>query len=147
MARPKNLPYMTSLNLLNLTNLTNYPILHNATWSLMPTKIPSYIPKFNRKSSEDLVNHFMTFHLWFSSKSISDDSIQLRLFQSTLIGPLEKWYIKDKPGSHATFTSLGNDFLSFFELPLHHDTSLEILSCFPKTTSTHIVDHIHEWHR
>jgi hypothetical protein len=30
----------------NLTKLTNDPILHDATWPAMPTKLPSDIPKF-----------------------------------------------------------------------------------------------------
>jgi hypothetical protein len=46
----------------------NEPILwlniHDVTWPNMPTKLPSYIPKFEGKPGEDLTNHVMTFHLW-----------------------------------------------------------------------------------
>jgi hypothetical protein len=34
---------------------------------------------------------------------------------------------------------------SFFQLPVHHDTGLELLSDFKQSTSIHISDHIHEW--
>jgi hypothetical protein len=36
--------------------------------------------------------------------------------------------------------------LSFFQLPVHHDIGLELLSGFKQTNSIHIFDHIHEWH-
>ena len=36
--------YLASLNILDLTKLTNDPILHDATWPAMPTKLPSNIP-------------------------------------------------------------------------------------------------------
>jgi hypothetical protein len=87
----------------------------------------------------------MTFHLWFSSNNIMDDSIHLRLFQRTLTGFSAKWYVDEKSGSHATFESLTKAFLSFFQLPVHHDTGLELLSDFKQTTAIHISNHIHEW--
>jgi hypothetical protein len=37
---------------------------------------------------------------------------------------------------------LAKAFFTFFQLPIRHDNGLELLSNF-----THIVDHIHEWHR
>jgi hypothetical protein len=52
-----------------------------------------------------------------------------------------------KLGSHVTFESLAKSFLTFFQLPIHHDNGLELLSNFKQTSATHIVDHIHEWHR
>jgi hypothetical protein len=75
------MPYLVSLTILDLSKLTNDPILHDPTWSNMPTKLPSNIPKFEGKSGEDPANHVMTFHLWCSSNNIMDDSIHLRLFQ------------------------------------------------------------------
>jgi hypothetical protein len=41
---PLQMPYLASLNILDLTKLTNDPILHDATWPAMPTKLPSDIP-------------------------------------------------------------------------------------------------------
>jgi hypothetical protein len=93
----------------------------------MPTKLPSDIPKFEGKLGEDHANHVMTFHLWFSSNNIMDDSICLRLFQRTLTGPSAKWYVDKKSRSHVTFESLAKSFLAFFQLPIHHDIGLEIL--------------------
>jgi hypothetical protein len=105
----------------------------------MPTKLPSDIPKFEGKSGEDPANHVMTFHLWFSSNNIMDESIRLRLFQCTLTGPSTKWYVDEKSGSHVTFESLAKSFLAFFQLPVHHDTGLEILSECKQTSATHIL--------
>jgi hypothetical protein len=121
------MPYLASLNIPDLTKLTNDPILHDATWPNMPTKLPSDIPKFEGKPGEDPANHVMTFHLWCSSNNIMDDSIHLRLFQRTLTGSSAKWYVDEKSGSHVTFESLAKAFLSFFQLPVHHDTGLELL--------------------
>ena len=74
-----------------------------------------------------------------------DDSIRLRLFQRTLTDPSDKWYVDKKSGSHATFESLAKEFLTLFQLPIRHDNGLELLSEFKQTSTTHIVDHIHEW--
>jgi hypothetical protein len=94
----------------------------------MPTKLPSDIPKFEGKRGEDLANHVMTFHLWLSSNNIIDDSILLQLFQRTLTGLSAKWYVDEKSRSYVTFESLPKAFLSFFQLPVHHDIVLQILS-------------------
>jgi hypothetical protein len=113
----------------------------------MPTKLPSDIPKFEGKAGDDPANHIMNFHLWCSSNSIMDDSIKLRLFQRTLTGPSAKWYVDEKSRSHVTFESLAKAFFTFFQLPIHHDNGLELLSNFKQTLATHITDHIHEWRR
>jgi hypothetical protein len=141
------MPYLASLNIPDSTKLMNDPILHDATWHNMPTKLPSDIPKFEGKPGEDLTNHFMTFHLWCSSNNIMDDSIHLRLFQRTLTGTSTKWYVDEKSGAHVTFESLAKAFFPFFQLPVCHDIGLEILSEFKQATSIHITHHIHEWHR
>jgi hypothetical protein len=112
--------------------------------------LPNYLqtfPSLKEKQGEDPANHIMTFHLWCSSNNIMDDSIRLRLFQRTLTGPSTKWYVEEKSGSHVTFESLAKAFLTFFQLPIHHDNGLELLSEFKQTSATHIADHIHEWHR
>jgi hypothetical protein len=96
-----------------------------------PICLPNYLQIFqNLKENpgEDPANHVMTFHLWCSSNNIMDDSIHLRLFQRTLTGPSTKWYVDEKSGSHVTFESLAKAFLAFFQLPVHHDTGLELLS-------------------
>jgi hypothetical protein len=118
------LPYLASLNILDLTKLTNDPILHYATWTNMPTKLPSNIMNFEGKVGEYPVNHVMTFHLWCSSNKIMDDSLHLSLFQITLTGSSTKWYVNEKSRSHVTFESLAKAFLSFFQLPIHHNTGL-----------------------
>jgi hypothetical protein len=87
-------------------------------------QIAFIIPKFEGKPGEDPTNHVMTFHLWFSSNNIMDDSICLRLFQRNLTGSSSKWYVDEKSGSHMTFESLAKAFLSFFQLPVHHDIGL-----------------------
>jgi hypothetical protein len=63
------------------------------------------------------------------------------------MGSLAKWYVDEKSGSHVTFESLAKAFLSFLQLPVPHDTGLELLSELKKTTTIHISDHIHEWLR
>jgi hypothetical protein len=142
---PNPMPYLASLNIPDLTKLTNDPILHDPTWHNMPTKLPSNIPKFEGKLGEHPTNHVMTFHLWCSSNNIMDYSICLRLFQRTLIGTSSKWYVDEKSGSHVTFESLAKAFLAFFQLPVHHDTSLELFFECKQTSTMHISNHIHEW--
>jgi hypothetical protein len=44
-----------------------------------------------------------------------------------------------------TFESLAKAFLTFFQLPIHHENGLELLSEFKQTSTMHIADHIHEW--
>ena len=92
-AQPR-LPFLATLNFPDLSRLTNDPVSHDPTWSTIPNKLPSDIPKFKGKPGEDPSEHVTTFHLWCSSNSLHDDSIHLRLFQCTLIGPAAKWYIE-----------------------------------------------------
>ena len=76
-----------TLNLPNLSRLTNDPVAHDPAWPAIPTKLPSNIPKFEGKPSEDPSEHVTMFHLWCSLNSLHQDSICLSLFQCTLIGP------------------------------------------------------------
>jgi hypothetical protein len=78
----------------------NDPVCHDPTWPPIPTKILLNNPKFEGENGEDPVNHITTFHLWFSSNSLNDDSIQLILFQCTFNGVVVKWYI-ELPRGHA----------------------------------------------
>jgi hypothetical protein len=82
---PLQMPYLASLNISDLTKLTNDPILHDTTWPAMPTKLPSDIPKFEGKAGDDPANHVMTFHLWCSSNSIMDDSLDCNYFNAHLL--------------------------------------------------------------
>jgi hypothetical protein len=111
----------------------------------MPTQLPSDIPKFEGKVGDDPTKNVMTFHLWYSSNNIMDDSIRLWLFQCTLTGPSTKWYVDEKSGPHVTFESLVKAFFTFFQLPIRHENGIEIISEFKQMSATHIADHIHEW--
>ena len=122
-------------------------VSHDPTWMTVPNKIPSEIPKLEDKVGEDPGDHVTTFHLWCSSNSLHDDSIHLRLFQRTLMGPLMKWYIELPRGAYAFFDDLAMIFLNHFQLPVRYDVGTKLLSAFRKDKATHISDHIQEWHR
>ena len=113
----------------------------------MPTKLPSDIPKFEGKQVEVPGNHVMNFHLWCSSNSIIEDTILLRLFQCTLTAVATKWYVEEPSASHGTFSALTTMFLTYFQLPIHHDSKMELLTHFRQTPAVHITDHLHEWRR
>jgi hypothetical protein len=111
----------------------------------MPTKFPSDIPKFEAKPNKDPGDHVTTFHLWCSSNSLKDDSIQLRLFQCTLIGSAMKWYIELDRSRYSSFGELAMAFLNHFQLPVRYDVGTEFLDNFEQTMADHISDHIQEW--
>lgn len=71
------LPFLAYLELQYLSKLTNDPIQHHFSWPPVPIKIPTDIPKFDRKTGEDLAKHITTCHLWCVSNSFLDDSIKL----------------------------------------------------------------------
>jgi hypothetical protein len=108
----------------------------------MPTKLPSDIPKFEAKPNEDLGDHVTTFHIWCSSTSLKDESVQLRLFQRTLIGSAVKWYIELDRSRYSSFGELAMAFLNHFQLPIRCDAGTELLANFEQTTTDHISDHI-----
>ena len=60
----KQLPFVTTLELLDLNRLTNDPINYAPWWSVIPHKLPSDIPKFKENPREDPLTHVMTYHLW-----------------------------------------------------------------------------------
>jgi hypothetical protein len=111
----------------------------------MSNMFPSDIPKFEGNPSEDLGDHVTTFHLWCSSKSLRDDSIQLCLFQRTLLEGSTKWYIKLDYSRYSYLIDLAMVFLSHFQLPVRYDVDTELLGNFEKTKVDHISDHIQEW--
>jgi hypothetical protein len=108
----------------------------------MSTKFPSDITKFEGNPGEDLGDHVTTFHLWCSSNSLKDDSIQLHLFQCTLMGGVAKWYIELDGSSYSYFNDLAMVILKHFQLPVRHDVGTELLANFEQTKANHIFDHI-----
>jgi hypothetical protein len=136
------LPFLATLHLVELTRLLNDLICHDPRWPPMPTKFPSDIPKFNDKPNEDPGDHVTTFHLCFSSNSLRDNFVQLCLFQHTLIGSAEKWYIELDHSRYASFGELEMDFLNHFQLPVRYDVNTELLANFDQTKADHISDHI-----
>jgi hypothetical protein len=72
--QPK-LPFLETFHFLDLTRLLKDPICHDLHWPPMPKKFPLDIPKFEAKLNEDPGDHVTTFHLWFSSNSLKDDSV------------------------------------------------------------------------
>ena len=69
----------------------------------------------------------------------------MRLFQRILTGVAEKWYVEQPLASHGTFGTLTTTFLTYFQLPIHHDSEMELLTRFRQTPIVHISDHLHEW--
>jgi hypothetical protein len=102
----------------------------------MPTKFPSDIPKFEGKPGEDPGDHVTMFHLWCSSNSLKDDSVQLCLFQRTLIGGAAKWYIELDSSKYSYFNNLEMVFLNHFQLPVRYDVDTELLANFEQTKSS-----------
>jgi hypothetical protein len=138
---------LATSDLLDLSKILNDPIHHSPQWLAIPAKLPSDIPKFDGKVGEYPNNHIMTFHLWCSSNSLMDDSIRLRLFQRTLTGSVVKWYIKSPRCFFTGFNTLAMAFLTHYQLSIHYEMGIKILSSFKQNKATHISDHIHEWRR
>jgi hypothetical protein len=141
------LPFLAMLNLPNLSKLMNDHVSHDPTWPPIPTKLPSYIPKFEGKNGEDPGDHVTTFDLCCSSNSLNHNSIILILFQRTVIRVDTKWYIELPRGGYETFIQLVLVFLNHFQFPIRYDVGLELLSNLRQDTATHILDHIEEWRR
>lgn len=121
-ANQPSLPYMPNWSLLNSNKIINDPLLHDHNLPPMPTKLPSNIPKFEGNPREYPTNHVPSFHMWFSSNSISKESIHLHLFQRTLTRSTTKGYVNQPHFSHSTFATLSNTFPSYFNIPLRYDT-------------------------
>ena len=121
---------MATLNLPDLNKLMNDLVKHNAMWPPVPTKLPSDILNLEGKTGEDPGDHVTTFHLWCSSNSLNDDTVQLRLFQRTLTGVTSKWYIEMPSIAFDSFWDLANVFLNHFQLPIRYDAGTDLLSTF-----------------
>ena len=76
-----------------------------------------------------------------------DDFSRLRLFERTLMGTTEKWYIELPQHSFVDFGSLATMFITHFQLPIRYETSTDLLPSLWQNTSTHIFYHVHEWRR
>ena len=139
------MPFFATLDFPYLSRLINEPIHHDPLWHAIPIKLPSDIPKFDRKLGEDPKNYVITFHLWCSYNYLMDGLIHLLIFQITLIGIAPKWYIELPQHSFWDFNALAMAFLMHFELPIRYKTGTDLLTSLRQTTSTHISDHIHEW--
>jgi hypothetical protein len=142
-----HIPFLATFNLPDLSKLMNDPVIHDPTWPPVPTKLLSYIPKFEGNNGEDPGDHVTTFHLWCSSNSLNHKFIRLRLFQCTLIGIVPQWYIELPRGTYGSFQQLVLAFLNHFQLPIRYDVGLELLSTLRQGIDTHISDHIQEWRR
>jgi hypothetical protein len=146
MSQPR-LPFLAMLNLPYLSKLMNDLLCHDTSWPPIPTKIPLDIPKFEGKNGEDPGDHVTTFHPWCSSSSLNDEYIQLIFFQRTLKGVSAKWYIKLPRGAYGTFSHMVLVFLNYFQLSVHYDPGLELMSTLCQEKDTHILDHNQEWSR
>jgi hypothetical protein len=111
----------------------------------MPMKFTSDIPKFEGKPNEDPGDHVTMFHLWCLSNSLRDDSIQLCLFQCTLIRSASKWYIGLDRSRYSCFIELEMVFLNHLEIPVRYDVDTELLTKFEQMKADHISDQIQEW--
>ena len=141
-----SLSFMSNLNVLYMTKITNNPIFHDSIQPTMPTNIPSKVPKFDGKASEDLCNHIIYFHMQCSYNNITDDYTQSCLFKCTLTRVANKWHIDKPTNVHTTFSSLTYVSLTFFQLLVHYDEGLDILLTCIQFKATQIMDHPREWH-
>jgi hypothetical protein len=120
---------------------------HDPSCPPVPTKLPSDITKCEGKTGEDPGDHVTNFHLWCSSNSINDDFIHFRLFQCTLTRVAMKWYIELPRGTYTNFNLMVLVFLNHFQLPVHYDVGIELLSALGQDKAKHISNHIQEWRR
>ena len=61
-----------------------------------------------------------------------------------LTGTDSKWYVDQPTSSHTTFVTLSRAILSYFQLPLHYDTGIELLTSFRQLSATRLSDHVQE---
>jgi hypothetical protein len=89
----------------------------------------------------------MASHWRMTVDAAKFNTIRLILFLRTLIGVATKWYIELPRGAYGTFSQMVLVFLNHFQLSVHYDASLELLSNLCQDTSSHIPDHKQEWRR
>jgi hypothetical protein len=122
--------FMETLHFPDLSRLLNDPIYHDPGWPPMLAKFPSNIPKFEGKSGEYQGDHMTTFPLWCSSNSLKDNSVQLRIFQHTLIGGATKWYINLAILKYSYFNDLVMVFLNHFHFLVRYYVGTEFMANF-----------------
>ena len=105
---------MDGLSLPDFSQLINDSLLHDPTWPTMPTKLPSYISKFEGNPKEDPTNHVHSFPMWCSSNSITEDSIHILFKYRLTKGDATKWYFDQPRATHSTFVTLSKAFLAYF---------------------------------
>jgi len=105
------------------------------------------MPNFDEKPGEESSKHIMTYHLFYSSKSLMDHSIRLRLFYRSLMGGATKWHIKPKGISFEILNNLAFFFLTQFQIPIRYEIEIEILRSPFHDISTYISNHIHKWRK
>ena len=110
---------------------------HNVAWPPVPIKLPSDIPKFKGKVGEDPSAHINTFHLSFSSNSLNDDSVRLRIFQRMLTHVAAKWYIELPSVAYDSFLDLPIMFLNHFHLHVRYDAGTLFVSFSIEQCHTH----------
>ena len=82
-----------------------------------------------------------------SSNSLNDDLIGLILFQRTVSGVSLKWYIELLGSFYRFFHDLEIVFFNHFQLLVHCDVGIDLLSTLQKNKTTHILYHIQKWSR
>ena len=102
--------------------------MHHPAWHLVLVNIPTDIPKFKVKKGDNPSLHITTYHLWCVSKSMLDDSIKLCLFPRTLTSNTTNWFIELPTSSFHDFGSLDMAFLTHFQLPIHYEIGMDLLT-------------------
>ena len=142
MAQPR-IPFLAMLNFLDLSKLTNDLVCHDLVWNHVPTKLNLHVLKFEGKNGEDPGDHVTTFHLCSSSNLLNHDYVLLQVFQCTLMGSTTKWYIDLCGGTYRTLNDLPLVLLNHFQLPVHYNVGIKLLSTFQQDKGTHI----QEWRK
>jgi hypothetical protein len=120
MLQPR-LPFLATLNMPYLSKLMNDLVHHDSSWPPFPTKLPYDIPWFEGNTGEDPGDHVTIFHLWFSSNSLNDNDVHLRLFQHALTRVVAEWYIELHGGTYGTFNQMVFFFINHFQFLVRYD--------------------------
>ena len=113
---------------------------HSSKVTIENPKIQWEVRRWSKKTCHEIPSlvFFKIPYGWFSS---------FKTLSTTLIGIATKWYIELPQHSFVDFNSLEKKFLTHFQLPILYETGTDILTSLRQNTSTHILDHIHEWRR
>jgi len=117
----------------------NEPVHHDPLWPPIHTNLPSNVLKFEGKTGKDSCDHVTTFYIWFSSNSLNDNYIILRLFQHILMGVTVKFYIELSGVTYENFNQMVLVFLNHFQLSVHYDADIELLLTLFQDKATNIL--------